>query len=147
MQDIDNVWTSPWSCSDKLAQFPETVGGASDSVMMSLRRFFGAFCAIFRTPFTWTSSPGFQGDDFFGSPRRRRFLRCRGLGGGGDAGSLTPRCSATHSLFNRCVAPSISVRNNQNNQNNHNNHSNPPTMASPLVGGGGAQDEGVFSFV
>ena len=31
----------------------------------------------------------------FFSPRRRRVLRCRGLGVAGDAGSQTPRCSVT----------------------------------------------------
>ena len=51
---------------------------------------FEAFCGIFQTPSIWTSSP-----DFFRSPRWPTVVGRRGLGSGGDAGSLTPRCSAT----------------------------------------------------
>ena len=52
-QDIDKVWTSPWSRSDKFEHLPETVGGASDSVIDDFEAgfdlFFCAFCSSSRT--------------------------------------------------------------------------------------------------
>ena len=55
--------------------------------------FFGGIDAIFRTPPHGVESQ--LSADFAGIPRWPAVVGCRGLGGGGDAGTLTLRCSAT----------------------------------------------------
>ena len=62
-------------------------------------RGFGAFCAIFRTPCTRTSSA-----DFFGEPSMANNCWLSRAQGGGDAKSLTPKCSATRV---RCICAAI----------------------------------------
>ena len=66
----------------QVREVPGTVGGASDSVMMNLRRFL----VFFRTPSTWTSIPGFQGDDFLGALDDEEFSVVEGSGVAGTPG-------------------------------------------------------------
>ena len=83
---------------EKMADFPghrqgldvPVTGGASDSVIDDLEAVFGAFCAIFRTPSTWTSSPGFQGDEFLGALEHSQLQVLEGSGVPGSPGFVLP---------------------------------------------------------
>ena len=73
------------SCPSRQLRFLSSARQGHDGLGMGFSLWFHC---VFRTPSSWTSSPRW-------SPRWSTVVGCRGLGGGGDAGSLTPRCSAT----------------------------------------------------
>ena len=71
-----------------------TWGRAGGSCSCKFQQFSVRSKCIFRTPSIWTLSPGFQ-RTFWGALDDEEFFVVEGSGGGGDAGSQTPRCSAT----------------------------------------------------
>ena len=85
----------PLKCSDKFQHFPASEVpqiSSSTEFQDDPEADFDGFLVIYRTPLVGVESR-LSADCL--SPRWPTVVGRRGLGGGGDAKSLTPRCSAT----------------------------------------------------
>ena len=92
VQVIDKVWTTLWSCSDRFQHFPETVGGAFDSVIDDFEAGVGGFWRILRhfSDSSSRSEPRFQGDDFLGGLEHSQLWVHEGSGVPGSLGVVLP---------------------------------------------------------